>query len=109
MYKGRQKTSHKTLILVQGTPEGYETSAARSFVLLRRTPRAPGISGAAGCLLNIQNVLRTKVRELSQPEPADEVLDDLGVVAQESLLANLTKSDPMGFQSEINLFVKGRS
>ena len=38
------ETKEKTFFLVQGTPEGYETSAARSFVLLRRTPRAPGIS-----------------------------------------------------------------
>ena len=43
VYNGRQKTSAKTFILVQGTPEAYETSAARSYVLLRRTPRAPGI------------------------------------------------------------------
>ena len=37
------ETLRGNFFLVQGTPEGYETSAARSFVLLRRTPRAPGI------------------------------------------------------------------
>ena len=48
MCKSHEKTSEETFFFVQGTPEGYETSAARSFVLLRRTPRAPGICWSAG-------------------------------------------------------------
>ena len=35
--------SEETFYFARGTPEPYETSAARSYVLLRRTPRAPGI------------------------------------------------------------------